>query len=138
MYPNSQGAVSSYRAHGSKLAVENADPHKLIDMLLERAIGRLAAARGLMQRGNDSAKGEHISGVMAIITALQSSLDHERGGAISTELDALYDYMGRQLIKANISNDVRCVEEVSALLREIRTGWQGIKPPDMFNDPTQG
>lgn len=128
MHPNSQGAVTSYRAHGSQLAVENADPHKIIDMLLERAIGRLAAARGLMQRGDAHAKGEHISGAMAIVTTLQSSLDHEQGGSLSANLNALYDYMSRQLIKANISNDVRCVEEVSDLLREIRTGWQGIKP----------
>jgi flagellar protein FliS len=128
MQQNTQGAVTSYRANGSQLAVENADPHKLIDMLLERAIGRLAAARGLMERGVAHGRGEHISSAMAIVAALQSSLDHEQGGSLSSRLDALYDYMSRQLIKANISNDVRCVEEVSDLLREIRTGWQGIKP----------
>lgn len=128
MHSKSQGALTSYRAHGSKLAVENADPHKLIDLLLERAIGRLAAAKGLMERGTAHAKGEHISSAMAIVTALQSSLDHTQGGSISKDLDALYDYMSRQLIKANIANDVSCVEEVGELLRQIRAGWQGIAP----------
>lgn len=128
MASSNHDAVSSYRDNGAKLAADQADPHKLIDMLLERALSRLAMARGLMQRGENHAKGEHISGVTAIITALQAFLDHERGGSLAKNLDALYDYMMRQLIQANVKNDLARVEEVVSLLKEVRSGWQGIKP----------
>lgn len=125
--PN-DAALSSYKAHGLTLAADNADPHTLIDMLFERALSRLAIARGLMQRGKHYAKGEHVSGVTAIITALQAFLDHDKGGALARNLDALYDYMMRRLIHANVHNDLDALEEVVSLLKEIRSGWQGIKP----------
>ncbi|NNM01577.1 MAG: flagellar protein FliS, partial [Gammaproteobacteria bacterium] len=43
-------------------------------------------------------------------------------------LDQLYDYMNRQLVFANLHNDVEKLNEVYELLGEIRAGWDGIKP----------
>ncbi|MEO1573558.1 MAG: flagellar export chaperone FliS [Pseudomonadota bacterium] len=128
MQARNDSAMNSYRAHGMPLAADSADPHTLIDMLFERALSRLAIARGLMQRGKHHEKGEHVSGVTAIITALQAFLDHDKGGALARNLDALYDYMMRRLIHANVKNDLAALEEVVSLLKEIRSGWQGIKP----------
>ena len=128
MYARNDSALDSYRKHGLSLAADSADPHTLIDMLFERALSRLATARGLMQRGRNHEKGEHVSGVTGIITALQTFLDHEKGGALARNLDALYDYMMRRLIHANVHNDLAALEEVTSLLKEIRSGWQGIKP----------
>jgi flagellar protein FliS len=124
-YPN-QSALGSYRANGATLAAEHADPHRLIDMLMERALSRLATARGHMQRQDSHGRGEHISGAMAIITGLQSFLDHGQGGALAGNLDALYDYMGRRLVQANMRNELGPLEEVIGLLKEIRGAWQDI------------
>ncbi|MEM6639230.1 MAG: flagellar export chaperone FliS [Pseudomonadota bacterium] len=122
-----KSALASYKDHGASLVADTADPHTLIDMLLERAIARIAIARGLMQRGKAHEKGEHVSGVTAIITALQTFLDHERGGELASNLGNLYDYMLRRLIQANLRDDEAALEEVSSLLKEVRSGWQGIK-----------
>jgi flagellar biosynthetic protein FliS len=35
----------------------------------------------------------------------------------------LYDYAGRQLMRANLENRTDLLEEVSHLLREIRSAW---------------
>ncbi len=126
-YP-SRSALGSYRANGASLAVDHANPHQLIDMLMTRALGRLAIARGNIQRGNSQAKRENLSGVMAIIAGLQSFLDHQGGGVVASDLDALYDYMGRQLVKANVSDDLAPLEEVTRLLKEIHSAWQQIDP----------
>lgn len=123
---SNRSALGSYRANGATMAAEHADPHKLIDMLMERALSRLASARGHMQREDSHGRGEHISGAMAIITGLQSFLDHGQGGALAGNLDALYDYMGRQLVQANMSNNIEPLEEVIGLLKDIRGAWQGI------------
>ncbi|MFK8017249.1 MAG: flagellar export chaperone FliS [Gammaproteobacteria bacterium] len=125
-YP-ANNALGSYRANGAMMAMNHANPHQLIDLLMERAISRLAIARGHMQRDQTHGKGEHISGAMAIITGLQSFLDHSSGGEIAAKLDALYDYMGRKLVQANVQNDISALEEVTTLLKEIRQGWQGIE-----------
>ncbi len=126
-YP-ANSALGSYQANGASLAVDHANPHQLIDMLMTRALGRLAIARGNINRGNSQAKRENLSGVMAIIAGLQSFLDHKKGGTVSNDLDALYDYMGRQLVKANVGDDLAPLEEVIVLLKEIHGAWQQIKP----------
>ncbi len=119
-------AAAQYRKVGVQSSVEHASPHKLIDMLLDGAIGKLLIARGLMEKGHIAAKGEQISWALAIIEGLRGSLDLSGGGAIAANLDALYDYMMRRLLVANLDNDPRVVDEVVGLLTEIREGWNAI------------
>ena len=45
---------------------------------------------------------------------------------LATKLELLYDYMIRTLYDASIHNDPEKLDEVSALLREIKAGWDGI------------
>lgn len=122
-----RGPLNEYQKVGAHSGVAAASPHRLIAMLMERALARLATAKGHMLRGNVSEKGVHISGAMAILDGLRASLDYEAGGEIAANLDALYDYMNRQLVVANVANDVDMLEEVTSLIREIRTGWAGIE-----------
>ncbi len=121
-----QGALANYQATGAQTAMENASPHRLIDMLLERGLARIAIAKGHMQRKNVAGKGEHIGGAMAIITGLRTFLDKEAGGRLAEDLESLYDYMGRRLVEANMQNDVAILDEVAGLLREVRSAWMAI------------
>jgi flagellar protein FliS len=41
-------------------------------------------------------------------------------------LERLYDYVARTLLRANLENRVDLLKEVSSLLREIKLGWDGI------------
>ena len=52
----------------------------------------------------------------------------ERGGDIAQNLDDLYDYIQRRLLLANARNDEEGLEEVHALLTQIKAGWDGIDP----------
>lgn len=122
--------ISAYRNVNSYSGVTDANPHQLVKMLIDGAIGKLSTAKGMMSRGEMSTKGEVISQAVSIITGLQSSLDFDQGGDIAINLDSLYDYMVRRLTKANIDNDIEIVDEVLDLLKQISAAWEGI-PQDL-------
>lgn len=107
--------------------VMEADPHKLIQLLLEGALTRLSMAKSYIEKKDFAAKNEKIGRAIDIICALQESLDHERGGEISANLERLYDYMSRRLFEANSKNDLGIINEVMGLLSEIKSGWEGIR-----------
>jgi len=107
--------------------VLEADPHKLIQLLLEGALTRLSAAKIFIDQNNIEKKNEKLGQVVEILCSLQESLDHERGGDISVNLERLYDYMTRRLFDANRLNDTDIINEVMGLLLEIKAGWEGIR-----------
>lgn len=119
-----QRALSQYRQMGLQSQVEDASPHRLIQLMLDHAIGRINAARGAMEAGETATKGELIGRAIDLVEGLRISLDREAGGELAENLFALYDYMGRRLLEANLRNDVAILDEVSSLLRELQEGWR--------------
>jgi len=114
------GAYQSVAAHGGVAA---ADPHRLIVMLLDGALERIAQARGCMQHGTTGDKNGLLSSAVSIVDELRCSLDLKAGGTIAANLEDLYDYICRQLVKANTSNRIGILDEVTHLLNEIRAAW---------------
>lgn len=123
---NASQAMNTYRKVGVQSAIDDASPHQLIAMLLDGALGRIASARGAMERGDKSNQGVLISKTMAILDNLRVSLDHDKGGELAERLASLYEYMERRLLEASSTADVAILDEVSGILREIKTGWDGI------------
>ena len=119
-------AMNQYKQIGTKAAIETADPHTLVKMLIEGAIERINSAKLFMHEKNIAQKGESISRAISIIDGLKVSLDMEHGGEIAENLSSLYDYMQRQLLAANAKNKAENLDEVLSLLNEIRSGWSAI------------
>jgi len=128
-------AYQSVSAHG---AVAGTDPHRLVLMLMDGALDRLALARGLIERGDQVRKTQVLHSCITIITELRGSLNFEQGGPLAHNLSELYEYMMRQLLRAISANDLDCVREVSSLLGEIRGAWVAIGPlPAPAKSPTE-
>lgn len=123
---NAFAAMQQYQAVNTQAQAAAADSHRLIQMLMEGGLTRLAQARGAMERQQTALKGELISKAIGIIGGLRQGLDLEKGGEIAGNLDSLYDYMTRRLMDANVKNDPAILEEVSGLLREVKEGWDAI------------
>ncbi|MCU0976210.1 MAG: flagellar export chaperone FliS [Steroidobacteraceae bacterium] len=119
-------AVKAYQSAGAHGRVAEADPHRLVQLLLEGALDRLAIARGHLQAGRIPQKGETLSRAIAIVDSLNAHLDLERGGEIAANLRGLYDYATRRLLEANLRNDAQAIDEVAGLLREVKAGWDAI------------
>jgi len=64
--------------------------------------------------------------IMIIENGLRASLDKNAGGQIAVSLDSLYDYMARRLMLANVGNKPEMLEEVIALLLDLKTAWDAI------------
>lgn len=121
-------AVNAYQTVQVDAAVLGASPHELIAKLLNKAIDSTVEAKRYMADGDIANKTAHIKIAVAIISdGLRSSLDMEAGGELAERLDALYGYMAQRLLKAHIDNDVTMLDEIVTLLREIKSGWDGIK-----------
>ncbi|MFV9616534.1 MAG: flagellar export chaperone FliS [Gammaproteobacteria bacterium] len=129
--------ISHYNQVNRVSGITDADPHRLVLMLLEGALGKIATVKGLIMRKDIPGKGEVIGQAIAIIGGLKSSLNKEAGGEIAVNLDNLYEYIERRLIQANMKNDLMIIDEVVSLLHEIKTAWESI-PLESRTKPSAG
>ncbi len=132
--PTSGSNISHYKQVDCYTGVTEADPHQLVQMLLDGALGKIAAAKGMMSRSETAQKGETLGQAISIIGGLRSSLDMSAGGEIAANLDNLYEYSERRLLESNVNNDIGILDEVASLLREISTAWKAI-PRDQRSGP---
>lgn len=124
---NARHAMSAYSNTQVHSGIMDASPHKLTAMLLGGAVDRLNVARGAIAKGDVAQRGEMLGKAISILAQLQADLDMEKGGEIAQNLEALYDYMIRQLVEVNRQNDSTKLDEVLALVNEIKAGWDGIR-----------
>jgi len=122
---SNMSAYQSVSVHGG---IAGADPHGLVLMLMDGAFERMNTARGCMQRGDVGRKAKLLHSCIRLIAELRGCLDLARGGAIAQNLSDLYDYMMRQLLRANVENKAAFIDEVLSLLVEIRSAWVEIGP----------
>ncbi len=117
-----QSAGSAYRTQ----AVGTAGPAQLVIMLYDGALGSIAKAKaGMAVGGRESIEmvNTELNRAQNIITELQLSLDHERGGTIAGNLAAIYDFCLTQLTEANLSKDPISLDGVTSHLAELREAF---------------
>jgi flagellar protein FliS len=129
---NAVSAMKQYQQVSVHSGIMDASPHRLVQMLMEGALEKIALAKGNMANNNIANKGENIGKAIAIVGGLQSSLNKDVGGALAENLNNLYDYMSSRLVIANLRNDESILDEVASLIVEIKMGWDSI--PDAFKN----
>lgn len=123
---NAMAAMRQYQQVGVKAQVTEADPHRLIQMLMQGGLDRIAQAKGAMEREAYADKGVLIGKAINIIGGLREVLDKQAGGELAENLDRLYEFMTMRLFEASRHNDSSKLDEVAKLLGEIKSGWDGI------------
>jgi len=124
--PATHDATKAYQQIDTRSRIEDASPHRLIQLMMERALANIGLARSQMKEGKVEEKGNSISDAISIINGLQASLNHKADKRMSENFDALYAYMMRRLLEANLQNDESILDEVAGLLRELKEAWDAI------------
>jgi flagellar protein FliS len=125
-----KNASSTYK----ETKVTTASQGQLIVMLYDEAVKQLNMAVELMNLDKagkkDPGRIETISKAILkaeeIITELMVSLDFEQGGEISKNLYSLYVWFNRELMEANISQDIHRILTVKDMLSDLRNVWNRI------------
>ena len=127
---NPMRALRQYQKVNSHAQISEASPHRLIQMLMEGALERMAQAKGAMARGDIPQKALLITKTIDIITGLRAGLREENTDdkEAMRQLDSLYEYMTKQLTLANAKNEPELIDEVARLLITVKSGWDAIAP----------
>lgn len=113
-----QPAANSYKQN----QVDTSSPGELTLMLYGGAITFLKKSKQAISDKNMNKAHQFITRVQDIIDELIITLD--RKYPIAAQLLALYEYLKRRLIEANISKDVAILDEVEGFLMEFRDTWK--------------
>lgn len=122
MYANAQAGYLKYQQND----ILNLTQAEIVDRLFKALYSHINDAMNGMQNGSTSRKGEKISRAIAIAGELQASLNMEEGGELSERLNALYDFVIRELLFANMENDVERLGKVKEVIRPLMEGWSAI------------
>jgi flagellar protein FliS len=103
--------------------IATASSDQILLMLYDGSIRFCKQAKKAIEEKDTPSKGRFISKAMAIITEFSNTLDHEIGGDIAKNLDALYAYMLKELTQANIHNETQPIDNTCNMLCELRATW---------------
>jgi flagellar secretion chaperone FliS len=107
--------------------VTSADPIELVQMLYDHAVVRVRDARTSLISGDIAGRSKAISNTIAVLSELESSLNHDVGGSISVSLSELYEYMRTRLTTANLKQQDEPLMEVEGLLTTLSATWSGVR-----------
>ena len=119
-------ALRQYQKVNGVAQTSEASPHRLVQMLMQGGLDRMAQAKGAIARNDIAQKGILIGKAIDIIGGLREGLDLENHADSLAELDSLYTYMSRRLIEANAKSDPAIIDEVARLLITVKEGWDAI------------
>lgn len=124
MYANK--GINAYKKESLKSDLAGADPHRVIQLLMQGALERLALSKGFIERKDLEAKSSTLTRVVEIINALRDSLDRDASPELVDNLESLYLYMIDQIHEASLKMDTIKIDHVIALMLEIKGAWDQI------------
>lgn len=131
--PMSRNGARTYARVGLETGVMSASPHQLISLLFSGAKTAINMARHHMAQHEIAAKGNAISKAINIVEnglklGFEAEAGNKAGAALVANLMALFDYISKRLLQANLRNDAALLEEADRLLDNISSAWREIDP----------
>lgn len=115
--------MNAYMNQYQQNQIMTASREQILLMLYDGAIKFCRQAMAASNEGNVPAKLGRIAKVFAIVTEFSNSLNHDIGPEIAADLDALYQFMLRELNSARKDTTGVHLENVERLLVDLRLTW---------------
>ncbi|GGN16056.1 MULTISPECIES: flagellar export chaperone FliS [Marinomonas] len=122
--------IQAYKKDSIKSDLASADPHRVIQLLMQGALERLALGKGCIERADWAGKAAAFTRAIEIINALRDALDRDVNPELVDNLDGLYDYMIVRINEASVSKDCAVIDHVIALILQIKGAWDQISEAD--------
>lgn len=103
-------------------SVNTATPGELTLMLYNGCLKFIRLASQSIENDDMERKNENLIKAQNIIQELNFTLN--RNIEISASMGAMYDYMYRRLVQANIKNDTGMLAEVEGYVTDFRDAWK--------------
>ncbi len=123
--PAAGGAYGAAASRYRDAELSAATPAQLVVMLFDKMLLTLRRARVALEAGEVETRTELLLKASDMLTELRVTLDHEQGGDIARNLDALYGYALQQLFAVNRHREVARLDEVLRIVGELRDGFAG-------------
>jgi flagellar protein FliS len=115
--------MNAYMNQYQNNQVLTASPEQILIMLYDGTIRFVRQAMQGIETGDLKSKLTGVTKALNIITEFRKTLDHKIGGELAADLDALYEYMSRELVKGNVQNSTESLKIVEGLLVGLRETW---------------
>lgn len=117
--------MNSYQNVYFQNQVKTANREQILIMLYDGTILFLRQAREAGKNAKQIIKREKVGKVINILTELSNTLDFENGGDMAMQLDSIYWYLIRELIRSNTQDDPEPLNVAERILVDLRDGWIG-------------
>jgi flagellar protein FliS len=121
-------AAAQYQALDIDTRVATASPHALVAMLFEALRGALLAADNATRAARAAPRVKAVTRALAILDALDASLDHIRGGAVSRSLAEVYAQVRALAVAGNAEARPELFAAGASQIGEIASAWAEIAP----------
>jgi flagellar protein FliS len=119
-------AARSYRSIDLNARIEGASPHALVVVLFEELLKSMDAMIAAMRRGDYTQRAARQGRALAILQALDTSLDHEAGQDIARDLSLVYRQARKLTMEGSRTNQRELVEQARGIVDEIASAWREI------------
>ena len=116
----------SHRAYADtqrETSVSSANPAELVAMVYQRLLDHLHTGKLQMSEGADSSE-SFTKAIALITTGLESCLDKEKGGEIAHNLALIYDWAGKEIIRARLRRDPEMIQGVINAFVPLAEAWR--------------
>jgi flagellar protein FliS len=104
-----------------------ADPHALIEMLYSEGSSALRSAAWAAEKRKFDIKSERVARATAVLFALESGLDFDKGGDVSKALANFYHGLRQQILQASLGTNPKPFRDAADSLDEIASAWSSVK-----------
>ena len=115
-------AHRTYAANQRETSVSSAKPVELVAMVYQRLLDHLQTGKVQMSEGLDSSE-SFTKAIDLITTGLESCLDKEKGGEIAQNLAFIYDWAGKEIIRARLRRDPEMIQGVINAFIPLAEAW---------------